>query len=117
MKGNHMKSIISTVLVVAALAFGAGAQAQMAPMAAASGTKATAPAEFTNAEIRKIDKETKKVTLKHEEIKNLGMPPMSMVFEVKDGGVLDKFKAGDKVRFKAISDSGKYIVTEIQPAK
>jgi Cu(I)/Ag(I) efflux system periplasmic protein CusF len=45
------------------------------------------------------------------------MPPMSMVFEVKDGSVLDKLNPGDKVRFKAIADSGKYIVTEIQPAK
>ena len=112
-----MKSITSAVLLVAGLVFGAGARAQMAPMTGASGTKATVPAEFTNAEIRKIDKETKKVTLKHEEIKNLGMPPMSMVFEVKDGAVLEKFKAGDKVRFKAIPDSGKYIVTDIQPAR
>jgi Cu/Ag efflux protein CusF len=112
-----MKSTTSTVLFAAALALGAGAQAQMAPMTAASGAKATVPAEFTKAEIRKIDRETRKVTLKHEEIKNLGMPPMSMVFEVKDGSVLDNLNPGDKVRFKAISDSGKYVVTEIQPAK
>lgn len=112
-----MKSTTSVILLATALAFSLGAQAQMAPMAAASGAKAAAPAEFTNAEIRKVDKETKKVTLKHEEIKNLGMPPMSMVFEVKDAAVLDKFKAGDKVRFKAISESGKYIVTDLQPAK
>lgn len=112
-----MKSITSAILLGTALILTTGAQAQMAPMAAASGAKAAMPAEFTNAEIRKVDKETKKVTLKHEEIKNLGMPPMSMVFEVKDAAVLDKFKAGDKVRFKAISESGKYIVTDLQPAK
>ena len=112
-----MNSITSAILLSTALVFSAGAQAQMAPMAVASGAKATAPTEFTNAEIRKVDKETKKVTLKHEEIKNLGMPPMSMVFEVKDATVLDKFKAGDKVRFKAISESGKYIVTDLQPTK
>ena len=112
-----MKSIAPAILLGIALGFAIGAQAQMAPMAAASGAKAAAPADFTNAEIRKVDKETNKVTLKHEEIKNLGMPPMSMVFEVKDGAVLDKFKAGDKVRFKAITESGKYIVTDLQPAK
>jgi len=112
-----MKSNTSAILLATTLAFGVGAQAQMAPMAAASGAKATLPAEFTNAEIRKVDKETKKVTLKHEEIKNLSMPPMSMVFDVKDGALLDKLKAGDKVRFKAISESGKYVVTDIQSAK
>ena len=112
-----MNSLRSAILLGAALAFTAGAQAQMAPMTVASGAKAAAPAEFTNAEIRKVDKEAKKVTLKHEEIKNLGMPPMAMVFEVKDAAVLDRFKAGDKVRFKAITDSGKYVVTDILPAR
>jgi len=112
-----MKSFTSAIVLGTTLFFSFATQAQMAPMAAAPGAKAAMPAEFTNAEIRKVDKEAKKVTLKHEEIKNLGMPPMSMVFEVKDGTMLGKFKAGDKVRFKAISESGKYIVTDIQPAK
>ena len=53
----------------------------------------------TTAEIRKIDVATKTVTLKHEEIKNLGMMAMTMSFPVKDGVALDKLKAGDKVKF------------------
>ena len=107
-KGIHMKSLISAALVGAALAFSAGVQAQAAPAAAA---------EFTNAEIRKVDKDARKITLKHEEIKILGMPAMAMVFEVKEAAVLDKFKAGDKVRFKAVWESGKYFVTEIVLAR
>jgi Cu(I)/Ag(I) efflux system periplasmic protein CusF len=92
----------------------AAAHAQVAPMAPSS--KPT-PAEYTEAEVRKIDKENNKITLKHAEIKNLGMPPMAMVFEVTDGAALNKLKNGDKVRFKAIYDAGKYIVVDIQPAK
>jgi len=39
------------------------------------------------------------------------------VFEVKDAKLLDRFKPGDKVRFKAVHDTGKYVVVDLQPAK
>ena len=58
--------------------------------------------------------DTKKITLKHGEIKNLGMPGMTMVFQVKDPAMLDKVKAGDKVRFKAEKIGGAFIVTQIE---
>ena len=44
------------------------------------------------------------------------MPGMTMVFVVTDRTMLDKLKAGDKVKFKAINDAGKFTVTEIHPA-
>lgn len=112
-----MKLLKYLILLGATLAFGIGVQAQAATAASAPAAKPVVPSEFTNGEVRKVDKEGKKVTLKHEEIKNLGMPPMAMVFEVKDASALDNFKAGDKVRFKAIWEAGKYIVMDIQPAK
>ena len=71
----------------------------------------------TEAEVKKVDRETGKITLKHGEIKNLDMPPMTMVFQVKEPALLDKVKAGDKVRFKAAHEGGKYSVTEIEPAR
>ncbi len=45
------------------------------------------------------------------------MPGMTMVFVVKDKAMLDTLKAGDKIKFKAINDSGKFTVTEIVLAK
>ncbi|MBP6465854.1 MAG: copper-binding protein, partial [Rubrivivax sp.] len=33
-----------------------------------------------------------------------------------DKAVLDQFKAGDKVRFRAVNDAGKYTVTDIERA-
>jgi Cu/Ag efflux protein CusF len=45
------------------------------------------------------------------------MPPMTMVFAVRDKTLLDSLKAGDRVRFKAVNEAGKYIVTEIQPQR
>lgn len=73
-------------------------------------------AAFTEAEVRRLDKAAGKVTLKHGEIKNLDMPPMTMVFQVKDKAQLDALKAGDKVRFKAAKEGREYVVTEIKPA-
>lgn len=76
-----------------------------------------APADMTNAEVRKVDKESGKLTLKHGEIKSLDMPAMTMVFTVRDKAMLDKVKAGDTVRFKAVNDAGKFTVTEMQVVK
>ncbi len=76
-----------------------------------------APSEMTEGEVRKIDLEGGKVTLKHGDIKNLDMPGMTMVFVVKDKAMLDKLKPGDKVQFKATNDGGKFTVTEIQTAR
>jgi Cu(I)/Ag(I) efflux system protein CusF len=74
-------------------------------------------AEMTEGEVRKVDKEAKKITLKHGELKNLGMPGMTMVFQVKDPAVLDQVKVGDKVRFTAEKAEGGFAVTAIEPAK
>lgn len=78
------------------------------PMAASS--------DMAEGEIRKVDMDAKKITIKHGEIKNLDMPGMTMVFQVKDPALLEKAKAGDKIRFKAEKAGGAIVVTDIQPA-
>ncbi len=71
---------------------------------------------MTDGEVRKVDKETGRLTLRHGPIENLDMPGMTMVFRIADKGSLDTLKAGDKVRFRAESDNGQLVVTEIRPA-
>lgn len=77
-----------------------------------------APAEpagaLTDGEIRRVDREAKKLTIKHGPIQNLDMPAMTMVFQVKDAAMLDQVKAGDKVKFRAEKDGGQYTVTKIE---
>ena len=72
------------------------------------------PAE---AEVRKVDKEAGKVTLKHGEIRNLDMPPMTMVFQVKDAAMLEKVKVGDKVTVKFAEEMAVFMDDAKVPAE
>jgi uncharacterized cupredoxin-like copper-binding protein len=81
------------------------------------GSAAVAASALTEAEVRKVDKDAKKITLKHQEIKHLDMPAMTMVFLVKDEAMLDRVKKGDRVRFTAEKMGGAYTITAIEEAK
>ena len=73
--------------------------------------------DMTDGEVLKLDKKSGKVTIKHGDIKNLGMPGMTMAFAVKDKALLDKAKVGDKIKFKVIMDGNNMVVTELQKSK
>ena len=114
----------SLVARIASLATGLSVLALLATPVHASGDHGaghkpaqaaqSAAADMTDGEVRKVDKEAAKITLKHADIKSLDMPAMTMVFNVKDKAMLDKVKAGDKVKFKAVNDAGKFTVTDMQ---
>lgn len=74
-------------------------------------------APMTDGEVKKVDKDASKITIKHGEIKNLEMPPMTMVFRVTDPKMLDQVKAGDKVQFVVEKVGGQFTVTQIEPKK
>ena len=123
-----MKKLEKLFVIFAVLGSAAAAQAAShagAPMTMPMETKKEMPAtaggmaagDMADGEIRKVDMDNKKITIKHGEIKNLDMPGMTMVFQVKDPAMLTAVKTGDKVRFKAEKSSGAFVVTEIQPAK
>jgi len=73
--------------------------------------------QLADGEVRKVDKDAKKLTIRHGPIQNLDMPAMSMVFQVKDPALLDQVKTGDKIRFIAEKVGGQYVVTRIEPAQ
>ena len=113
---------ITSLTISAALLYGASishaASHATAPvMDAKKEVAASATLPMAEAEIRKIDLENKKVTLKHGEIKNLDMPGMTMVFQVKDATMLEKVKTGDKVKFTADKVNGAFTVMTIELAK
>ena len=80
-------------------------------------TGATAvQAQSYDGEVRKIDKAQGRITLQHGELKALDMPPMTMVFRVKDPALLDTVAVGDRVKFDAARVDGNYTVTAIRKA-
>jgi Cu(I)/Ag(I) efflux system periplasmic protein CusF len=111
------ETMMKAVLILATT-LGLGAPAVLAQTGHAghgAATKAAAPsAALTDGEIRRVDKEAKKITIKHGPIKNLDMPAMTMVFQATDPALLDKVKAGDKVKFQAEKKGDNYLVTRIE---
>ena len=76
----------------------------------------TAAAQATDAEVRKVDRAQGKLTLKHGEIKRLDMPPMTMVFRVRDPKMLDGVAVGDKLLVDIDKVDGQYTVTALRKA-
>jgi Cu(I)/Ag(I) efflux system periplasmic protein CusF len=102
---RRFAALLAAALLAATSAFAASHQATAGKAAMSEG------------EVRKVDKGAGKVTIKHGPIANLEMPPMTMVFRVKESAMLDQVKAGDAIRFKAEKVDGNYTVTELKPAK
>jgi Cu/Ag efflux protein CusF len=97
-KGNQtMKHTLLTLLTLIAIS---AVQAQTAP-------------ELTAAEVRRVDAENGKITLKHAEIKSIDMPAMTMVFTAKDKAMLDGLAVGDKVQFSVEMVGGKFMLNTI----
>ena len=112
-----MKTLISAFSVSLLLSTPAAFAQSATPAASQAAKPAQTMTEAVEGEVRKVDKEANKLTLRHGEIKQLDMPSMTMVFRVKDPAMLDKVKAGDKVKFKAEGTAGALTLTEIEPAK
>ena len=114
---RHFSALSITLIFVAGAAISADEHAghHATPATPATIAQASASAApMTEGEVRKVDKEQGKITLKHGEIKNLDMPGMTMVFRVKDAAILDQVKEGDQILFTAEKPGGQYTVTAIQ---
>lgn len=104
------------ILMLGALPLGAQSTDHSAH-ASATARIAQAPDSMTDGEVRKVDKDAKKITLRHGPIPNLDMPPMTMVFQAKNPALLDQVKPGDKVKFSAEKVGSQYVVTHIEHAR
>lgn len=83
----------------------------------AAPTQANAVASMSEGEVRKINKETQRITIRHGELKNLDMPPMTMIFHVKDPAMLEQVSEGEKINFVADKIDGKFTVMQLDVKK
>ena len=105
-------ALFAAALLTSASAF---AQAPAADSHTAHHPAANAQqADLSEGEVIRVDAAALKVTLRHGELKNLNMPPMTMVFQVADPALMEGFKVGDAVSFHAESPAGKLTVTKLQ---
>lgn len=78
---------------------------------------ATAAAQLAAGEVKKIDKNAGKITIKHGRLYRLDMEPMTMVFRVADPKMLDQVQPGDKIRFDADKVKGALTVVKMEVVK
>lgn len=110
-----MKSIkVCMVMVLTALAMQSAVAQEAHSHQHKSEETQTASDEMTVATIRKLDVEYGKITLKHQAIKNLGMPPMTMVFQIEDKALFEGLSQGDNVRFQVEKQGSVLLITAIE---
>jgi Cu(I)/Ag(I) efflux system protein CusF len=110
-----MNTIRFLIAVCVSFAFSFGVQAQNATPPAASAASAVS-SPMSEGEVRKVDKEAGKLTLRHGPLLNLDMGAMTMVFRVADSKMFDQVKPGDQVRFVADRVNGQFTVVQIEAA-
>jgi Cu(I)/Ag(I) efflux system periplasmic protein CusF len=116
---KRMKSVLLVAtlsLAVSAPAWGqAGQDHSGHTMATASRTSAGQADNL--GEVRRVNTDTKKITIAHGPLKAYDMPAMTMAFPVKDPALLAKVKQGDKIRFGLEKAGEDLVITRIEPVK
>ena len=116
MKPIHILIISASIAAIASTGNAQTASAAGTGHAAHDADTATT-APDSQGEVRKVDMEQGKVTIRHGPLTNLDMPAMTMVFRAADPKLLNGLKVGDKVRFTAERLNGSFTVTSIQRAQ
>ncbi len=115
---NKEKLIVMAMLMAPLLAFSHGDDMHMADAAEpVEQVRQPVTAVMSVGEIRKINKETGKVTIKHGPLQNLDMPGMTMLFRMQDPAMLDQIREGDKIKFVADRIDGTFVVKSLQVEK
>jgi Cu/Ag efflux protein CusF len=84
------------------------------PAAQTGAAPAADSEELTEGEVRRWDARTGKLTLRHGEIKSLGMPPMTMVFALQDPSQGTALQPGKQVRFRVEERQGALVITHLE---
>jgi Cu/Ag efflux protein CusF len=124
---NTMKYTLTTLMLTASLAWmpqlatadtaGNVAGGVSGAISGALPDQSGAPLPQVEGEIRKVDATAGKLTVRHGPIGNLDMAAMTMVFRVKDPGMLAQVQTGDKVRFTAERLDGLLTITSLTVEK
>jgi len=107
---TRVKQVLFATVLGSSLFFAQPSLAQTTQQTDSVKTETT----YTEGEVKRVDLASGKITIKHGVIKNLDMPPMTMVFIVRETSLINGVAPGDQVRFKVIGDGGKMVITELK---
>ena len=99
---KHTRKFLLTLTVGVAEPLGAIAADELAARVQGAAKTMDSITQMTAGEVDKVDKDARRVTIKHGSLDSLGMPALTMVFRVKDHAMLNQAKAGDRIAFTAI---------------
>lgn len=114
---NVIKTLLSLALACTLMPLALAAAPEPVSDTAKAGAVVPAEPVLTEGVVKKVDKDTGKITIAHGAIKNLGMGPMTMMFRVKDPAMLDQVQTGQKIRFQVDIIKGAYTVLQLEPVK
>lgn len=103
----------TSALLIAAMAL---AGMRLPPAVATELAQARQP-QAIDGEVTRVNKDTKKITIRHGPLPHLDMPAMTMVYAVKDPAMLDQVKAGSKIRFVGDKVDGQFTVLSIESVR
>jgi len=120
MKMNQLIATAAAALATGAFAVPALAAGDMSGMEMSgmkmSGGAAESGSALTDAEVKKVDAASGKITLKHGALQNVDMPSMTMAFKAKDAAMLAEVHAGDKVRVRVERVNGTLTIVRLEKA-
>lgn len=99
-----MAGLNQNVATAVLLAFAAPLLVVSAPVIAQTAT--------ASGEVRRVDVAQGKITIKHGEIGELGLPAMTLVYTIEPS-LLAGIGPGDKVTFTASREGGQYVISKI----
>ena len=109
--------LFATLVFASMLPFGTRAADEPVTKQQAEATSPDSHAVLAPGEVKKVDKDAGKITIKHGSLENLGMPAMTMVFRVKDPEMLEQLKAGDRINFLVEKWNGALTVMRFEAVK
>lgn len=103
-----MKNLFIATLAVTVLSFG------FSPSGMSLGMVQAGEVEAVPAEVRRVNTRANTLSLRHEAIPHLDMPPMTMTFRVSDPQILENLSPGDQIRVHIEKVDGEYTIISIE---
>jgi Cu(I)/Ag(I) efflux system protein CusF len=109
--------VVGVMLAIASIASGQrmkGMDMKDTDMQSRSDKKRQSEVHKGTGVVTNVDRSAGKVTLKHDPIKSLNWPTMTMAFAVKDKAMLGSLSKNKKVEFEFVQQGDQFVITSIK---